>query len=127
MTSKPSYDDRQAAAPLVRCPACGTLAYMTHGGPVCLACGTTAVAAQNDASAPILTPFTTILADPPWQYRDRLRQSTTKRSSMDQYKTTMTVDEICALYTPSRVETEQPLPLRSAIDGKRRPRVDHSP
>ena len=50
--------------------------------------------------------FTTISADPAWQYRDKLRMSKTKRSSEDQYRKTMTVDEICALYTPSRVEHE---------------------
>lgn len=51
--------------------------------------------------------FVTTMADPGWQYRDKLRQSKTiKRSSVDQYKTTMTVDQICALYTPSRVEQE---------------------
>jgi crotonobetainyl-CoA:carnitine CoA-transferase CaiB-like acyl-CoA transferase len=40
--------------------------------------------------------FTTISADPAWQYRDKLRMSKTKRSSEDQYRKTMTVDEICA-------------------------------
>ena len=53
--------------------------------------------------------YTTVMADPGWQYKDALRMETTKRSSMDHYKTTMTVDQICALYTPSRVEHEQGL------------------
>lgn len=59
--------------------------------------------------------FTTVMADPGWQYRDALRMSKTKRSSIDQYKTTMTVDEICALYTPSRVEIEE-----SFLPGKKK-------
>jgi N6-adenosine-specific RNA methylase IME4 len=61
-------------------------------------------------------PFTTILADPPWRYADALRMSATKRSSQDQYRT-MTVDEICALYTPSRLEHQ------SAIVPERRTAV----
>lgn len=51
--------------------------------------------------------FTTVMADPAWQYRDKLRMSKTKRSSEDQYRRTMTVDEICAMYAPSRIETQE--------------------
>ena len=40
--------------------------------------------------------YRTILADPPWKYGDKLRQSSTRRSSEDQYDV-MTVAEICAL------------------------------
>jgi len=58
------------------------------------------------------------MADPGWRYKDALRMETTKRSSMDQYKTTMTVDQICALYTPSSVENERPL----ALGGRRQSR-----
>ena len=60
--------------------------------------------------------FTTVMADPAWQYRDKLRMSKTKRSSEDQYRRTMTVDEICAMYTPSRFEIEE------SFLGERRPR-----
>lgn len=51
--------------------------------------------------------FVTVMADPAWQYRDKLRMSKTKRSSEDQYRQTMAVDEICAMYTPSRIETQE--------------------
>jgi N6-adenosine-specific RNA methylase IME4 len=44
-------------------------------------------------------PFTTILADPPWQYADQLAMSDVKRSSGSQYST-MDVHDICALYKP---------------------------
>lgn len=53
-------------------------------------------------------PFTTVMADPGWRYADRLRMSSTKRSSIDQYKTTLTVEEICNLYRPSKVEQVGP-------------------
>lgn len=46
--------------------------------------------------------YTTILTDPPWEYDDKLRMSSTKRSSTDQY-TTMSVQEICDLYTPQHI------------------------
>lgn len=49
-----------------------------------------------DSVAPA-PPFVTVLADPAWRYGDLLRQSKVKRSSVDQYELTMTVDEICAL------------------------------
>src|SRR5438128_11677343 len=42
--------------------------------------------------------FVTAYADPPWTYGDKLRMETTKRSSTDQYRTTMSVEAICALY-----------------------------
>lgn len=44
-------------------------------------------------------PYRVILADPPWQYNDKLRMSDTKRSSDDHYST-MTVDDVCAFKTP---------------------------
>lgn len=56
-----------------------------------------------------MEPFVTMMADPPWQFADRLRMSPTKRSSRDQYRT-LTVDEICALYTTSRIEMQDALP-----------------
>lgn len=40
--------------------------------------------------------FTTISADPGWKYKDNLRMSKLKRSSMDSYRT-MTVEKICNL------------------------------
>lgn len=44
--------------------------------------------------------FTTIVADPPWQYRDKLRMDATiARSSDDQYDT-MTVESIKAFFRP---------------------------
>jgi len=43
--------------------------------------------------------FTTIVADPAWQYRDKLRMSAVARSAMDQYKHTMTLDQIAAMAT----------------------------
>lgn len=50
-----------------------------------------------------MTPFTAILADPPWAYDQPLRMADgVKRASKDQYPT-MTVQGICDLYTPSRV------------------------
>lgn len=42
-------------------------------------------------------PYVTILADPAWRYGDLLRHSKVKRSSVDQYELTMTVDQICHL------------------------------
>jgi len=60
--------------------------------------------------------YVTVQADPGWKYKDLLRQSKTiKRSSVDQYKTTMTVEEICNLYTPSRVEHQ---PMLGGLAGK---------
>lgn len=51
--------------------------------------------------------FVTLMADPGWKYDDALRMEATKRSSMDQYKTTMTPAQICALHTPGRFEIEE--------------------
>lgn len=42
--------------------------------------------------------FTTVLADVAWEYNDKLRQSDTLRSSKDQYKSTMSVPDACALW-----------------------------
>jgi N6-adenosine-specific RNA methylase IME4 len=95
------YDDQQAAAQLLTCALCGQAYYMTHPRAHCLRCRR-----RRD----YVEPFTTILADPPWRYGDALRMSKTKRSSQDQYRT-MTVEEIGALYTPSRVEQEPRLVL----------------
>ena len=56
--------------------------------------------------------FVTICADPPWQYGDKLRMSSTKRSASDNYDT-MTVPEICGL---RKVELESnPLNVRDTI------------
>lgn len=41
-------------------------------------------------------PIVTVYADPPWSYGDKLRMSSTKRSSVDQYHV-MTVPDICKL------------------------------
>lgn len=48
------------------------------------------------------TIYTTVLADPAWRYGDKLRMKNRKgelikRSSVDHYDLTMSVDEICAL------------------------------
>lgn len=43
-----------------------------------------------------MTAYRTILADPPWKYGDKLRQSSVRRSAEDQYDV-MSVDEICTL------------------------------
>src|SRR5262245_21080590 len=51
--------------------------------------------------------FTTIMADPAWVYDDKLRQSKVKRSSQDQYRQVQNVDQVCAMYTPSRIEQEE--------------------
>lgn len=40
------------------------------------------------------TTYRTVLADPPWQYDDKLRMSDVTRGSSDNYST-LTVDEIC--------------------------------
>lgn len=48
-------------------------------------------------------PYRTVQADPAWAYRDKLRMSKTRRSSTDQYRRTMTTEEICAMYTPSQI------------------------
>lgn len=49
-----------------------------------------------------MTAFVTIMADPPWQYRDGLTMSAVKRGAASNYRT-MSVEAICDLYTPSRV------------------------
>jgi len=62
---------------------------------------------------------TTVLADPPWPWNDRLRMSAVKRGSEDQYGA-MTIDEIRELYQPSSVV----VPERQAFaDPQRRVRA----
>ena len=41
-------------------------------------------------------PFTVIVADPPWRFRDKLRMGKTRRGSDDQYAT-LSARELCAL------------------------------
>ena len=43
-----------------------------------------------------MTPFATVLADPPWAYGDRLRMSATKRGAAANYSV-MSVEQICEL------------------------------
>lgn len=50
-----------------------------------------------------MTPFTTILADPPWSFSDGLTMSSVKRGAASNYPT-MTVDQICDLYQSSQVQ-----------------------
>jgi N6-adenosine-specific RNA methylase IME4 len=45
--------------------------------------------------------YRAILADPPWKYDDKLRQSDVCRSADDQYHT-MSTDDICKLADPRR-------------------------
>ncbi len=47
-------------------------------------------------------PFVTVCADPPWAYNDHLTMSAVKRGSAANYPT-MSVQQICDLYTPSSV------------------------
>lgn len=49
------------------------------------------------------TPFKIIYADPPWSYDDDLTMSKVKRGAATNYPT-MSVEQICDLYQPSRQE-----------------------
>lgn len=42
-------------------------------------------------------PYQLVVADPPWIFRDKLRNNATKRGAQDNYARSMTVDEIAAL------------------------------
>lgn len=65
-----------------------------------------------------LTSYTTVLADPPWRYDDKLRMSDVARSSDDQYPT-MDVHDICALYRPSVLDWETQVKTPGLLAGHR--------
>lgn len=56
-----------------------------------------------------MTPFTTIVADPPWQYSDQLTMFATKRGAAANYPT-LSVQEICDLYEPSVISPQRRRP-----------------